>query len=128
MRDVLAQAGRLAAPSGLRGLYARGGDDFFVDGRCAGSLQHGFLRLYVRRLLGVCLIQVEAAEQVRWLNAWKAMLERSILQPSGALKIDGSAYHHGGHYHSLCPGRLRNYPRVLQELHGTPWRLSAGSP
>ena len=69
-------------------------------------------------------MQVEAAEQVRWLNAFKAMLERSILQPASALKIDGCAYHHGGHYF-LCPGRLRELASAAPGTSDTPWRLSA---
>jgi chondroitin-sulfate-ABC endolyase/exolyase len=73
--------------------------------------------------MGLCFIPVEPAEQVRWLNAWKAMAERSILQPSSGFKIDGSAYHHHGHYHSYAQSAFANFPRVLQELRDTPWRL-----
>ena len=104
---------------------ACGGDDFFVEGDAPVRSNMDFYAYYVRRLLGVCFIPVEPTEQVRWLNAWKAMLERSMLQPSGAFKIDGSAYHHGGHYHSYAQGAFGNYPGVLQELQDTPWRLSA---
>ena len=48
---------------------------------------------------------------------------RSILQPSGGLKIDGSAYHHSGHYHSYAQNAFANFPPVLRNLSGTPWRL-----
>ena len=68
--------------------------------------------------------QVEPAEQVRWLNAFRAMMELSILQPTSALKIDGSAYHHGGHYHSYARGAFGSLPPLIRDLSGTPWRLS----
>lgn len=122
MREVLAQAGRLD-PHLDSVLHARGGGDFFVEGDAPVRSNMDFYAYYARRLMGLCFIPVEAAEQVRWLNAWKAMIERSILQPAGALKIDGSAYHHGGHYHSYAQSCFANFPRVLQELHDTPWRL-----
>jgi len=123
MREVLAQAGRLE-PHLDSVVRARGGDDFFVAGDAPVRSNMDFYAYYARRLLGVCFIPVEPTEQVRWLNAWKAMLERSMLQPTGAFKLDGSAYHHGGHYHSYAQGAFGNYPRVLKELQDTPWRLS----
>ena len=122
MRDVLAQAGRLQ-PHVESVVGAVGGDEFFVAGDAPVRSNMDFYAYYARRLLGLCFLQAEPAEQVRWLNAWKAMIERSILQPSGALKIDGSAYHHGGHYHSYAQSAFGNFPGVLRELHDTPWRL-----
>lgn len=124
MREVLAKAGRLDAHLDPV-IRARGGEDFFVEGDAPVRSNMDFYSYYVRRLLGLCFIQVEAAEQVRWLNAWKAMLERSMLQPTSAFKIDGSAYHHGGHYHSYAQGAFGNYPLVLKEVQDTPWRLTA---
>ena len=70
-------------------------------------------------------MQVEPAEQVRWLRAFKAMLERSILQPTSALKIDGCAYHHGGHYFGYAFAAVPGLAETVQQLSGTPWRLSA---
>ena len=124
MRDVLARAGGLEHHRDSV-LYARGGDQFFVEGDAPVRSNMDFYSYHVRRLRGMCFMQVDTAEQVRWLNAWKAMLERSILQPSGALKIDGAAYHHRGHYHSYAQGAFGNFTRVIQELRDTPWRLSA---
>jgi len=123
MRDVLSQAGRLQHHVESV-LYAQRAEEFFVEGDAPVRSNMDFYAYYARRLLGLCFLQADPAEQVRWLNAWKAMLERSILQPSGALKIDGSAYHHGGHYHSYAQGAFGNFPGVLKELHDTPWRLS----
>ncbi len=124
MGDVLAQEGRLEHH--LDAVLRRwGGDAFFVEGDAYVRSNMDFYSYFVARLLRLCLVQVDANEQVRWLNAWKAMLERSVLQPAGALKVDGSAYHHHGHYHSYAQGSFPNFLQVFQEVSDTPWRLSA---
>lgn len=122
MRDVLADAGRLQPHCDFL-LYTYGGGAIFAEGKVPSNMD--FYNLTVPRLLRQCLLQVEPAEQVRWLNAFKAMLERSMLQPTSAFKIDGSAYHHAGHYHSYAQGAFRNLPPLLRELRDTSWRLSA---
>jgi hypothetical protein len=116
MREVLAKAGRLEHHLDSV-LYSQGADEYFVEGDAPVRSNMDFYDYTVARLRGLCLLQVEEAEQVRWLNAWKAMLERSMLQPSSAFKIDGSAYHHGGHYHSYAQGAFGNYPLVLKVVH-----------
>jgi chondroitin-sulfate-ABC endolyase/exolyase len=78
----------------------------------------------VPRLLQACLLQPEPIEQVRWLRAFKLMLERSMLQPTSALKIDGCTYHKGGHFHDGYYG-VTALAQTVQKLSGTPWRLSA---
>lgn len=121
MRDVLARAGRLARQRDYL-LWNYGGGAIFADADPPSHMD--YYHLSVRPLLRACLVQVEPAEQVRWLNAFQAMLERSILQPASALKIDGSAYHHGGHYFAYARNAFGTLPPLLQELNGTPWRLS----
>ena len=122
MRDVLEQTGRLRGFLDFL-LYTYGGGAIFAKGAPISHMD--FYNLTVPRLLRQCLLQVEPAEQVRWLNAFKAMLERSMLQPTSALKIDGSAYHHAGHYHSYAQGAFTSLPPLLLALNGTPWRLSS---
>lgn len=124
MRNVLAQSGGFAHHLDSV-LYAQRAHEFFVQGDAPLRSNMDFYAMFVLRLRGICFMQPETAEQVRWLNAWKAMLERSILQPSGAFKIDGSAYHHGGHYHSYAQGAFGNFPKVIEQMRDTPWRLSA---
>ncbi len=121
MRDVLARAGRLQPHTDFL-LYTYGSSDLFAEGEAPSHMD--FYNLTVPALFRQCLLQVEPEEQVRWLRAFKAMLERSILQPTSALKIDGSAYHHAGHYHSYAQGAFANLPPLLRDLSGTPWRLS----
>ncbi len=122
MRDVLEQTGRLQAFTDFL-LYTYGAQALFAEGEPPSHMD--FFNLTVPRLLSQCLLQVEPAEQVRWLNAFKAMLEQSMLRPASALKIDGSAYHHAGHYHSYAQGAFINLPPILLKLSGTPWRLTA---
>ncbi len=122
MRDVLAEAGRLQPHTDFL-LYTYGGGSIFAEGAAPSNMD--FYNLTVPRLLRQGLLQVEPAEQVRWLRAFKAMLERSMLQPSSAFKIDGCAYHHGGHYHSYARGAFAHLPPLFQELKDTPWQMSA---
>jgi len=124
MRNVLAQSGGFAHHLDSV-LDAQRAHEFFVQGDAPLRSNMDFYTYFVRRLRGICLMQPETAEQVRWLNAWKAMVELSILQPTGAFMVDGSAYHHGGHYHSYAQAAFNNFPRVIQEVRDTPWRLSA---
>lgn len=121
MRDVLAETGRLQARVDYL-LYTYGAGAIFAEGKAPSNMD--FYNLTVPRLFHLCLLQVEPAEQVRWLNAFRAMMELSMLQPTSALKIDGSAYHHGGHYHSYARGAFGSLPRLIRDLNGTPWRLS----
>ena len=122
--DVLAQKGRLE-PHLDAALRRWSGAAFFVAGDARVRSNMDFYAYYVARLLRLCLVQADANEQVRWLNAWRAMLERSVLQPGAAFKIDGSAYHHGGHYHSYAQNAFAHLPPLFQQLSDTPWRLSA---
>jgi len=122
MRDELAQAGRLARQRDYL-LWNFGGDAIFAE--AAPPSHMDFYHLTVPSMLRPCLMQVEATEQVRWLNAFKAMLERSIVQPTSSLKIDGCAYHHGGHYFGYARNAFGTLPPLLQKLSDTPWRLSA---
>ena len=121
MHDVLAETGRLQTHSDFL-LYTYGAATIFAEGKAPSNMD--FYNLYVPRLLRQCLLQVEPAEQVRWLGAFKAMLERSMLQPTSSFKIDGSAYHHAGHYHSYAQGAFANLPPLFRELKDTPWQLS----
>lgn len=75
----------------------------------------------LRNMLRLCGAQRDEAERVRWLNAWKAMLDRSLVQPEGPFKPDGSGYHHQGHYHSYAQNAFALLPALLAELKGTPW-------
>ncbi len=127
MRESLAKTGRLQLH--MDGLFlASMGDRFFVEGDDFVDSNMDFYAstggYRLRRMLHLCFLQVEPAEQVRWLNAWKAMLERSILQPASPFKIDGSAYHHRGHYHSYAQNAFVALPKLFQELSDTPWRVS----
>jgi chondroitin-sulfate-ABC endolyase/exolyase len=122
MRDVLAKAGRLARQRDYL-LYNYGGSEIFAEADPPSHMD--FYNLSVPRILPPCLMQVDATEQVRWLRAFKAMLERSILQPTSALKIDGSTYHHGGHYFAYAQDTLPRLAQIVQELSDTPWRLNA---
>ncbi len=122
MRDVLAETGRLQAHSDYL-LYTWGGDVMFAEGESHAHMD--FYNLTVPRLVWQCLLQVEPAEQVRWLNALKAMLDRLVASPRSAFKIDGSAYHHSGHYPSYAAGAFHNLGLLMLRFDGTPWRLSA---
>ncbi len=122
MRDVLAEAGRLARQCDYR-IWNYGGGALFSE--AAPPSHMDYYHLYVGPVLQTCLMQVEPAEQVRWLNAFKAMLERSMLQPTSALKIDGCAYHHSAHYFGYARNAFGTLPPLLQPLSNTPWRLSA---
>ncbi len=84
MRDVLAKAGRLQRQCDYYLWNWRGGE-IFDDADPRSHMD--FYLLDVPRLLRACLMQVEPAEQVRWLRAFKGMLERSMLQPASALKL-----------------------------------------
>jgi chondroitin-sulfate-ABC endolyase/exolyase len=122
MRDVLAQAGRLSRQCDYF-LWNWGGGVIFAESDPPSHMDYYLLD--VPRLLRACLMQAEATEQVRWLRAFKAMLERSILQPASALKIDGCAYHHGGHYFGYAFSAVPGLAETVQKLSDTPWRLSA---
>jgi chondroitin-sulfate-ABC endolyase/exolyase len=123
MRAALAENGRFE--SHFEALVrSRGGDQSYVaEGQPVRS-NMDFYSHYNRHLMELCFIPPEQTDQVRWMNAWRAMMEQSHRQPSGAFKIDGSAYHHNGHYHSYAQGAFGNMPRHLRELRDTPWRLS----
>ena len=121
MRDVLAQTGRLG-PHVDYLLHAWGGGELFQEGAPPSHMD--FYNLWAPSLLRQCLLQVEPAEQVRWLNAFKSMLERSILQPTSAFKIDGSAYHHSAHYPSYANGAHRSLSTLILQMRGTPWSIS----
>lgn len=122
MREVLAQAGRLEYHLDAL-LTAAGGGAYYVDEGAEVRSNMDFYSYAVDRLLNLCFFQVDPAEQVRWLNAWKAALERSILQPTSSLKIDGSPFHHHGHYHSYAQGAFGNFTQLLKKMIDTPWRV-----
>lgn len=121
MRDVLADAGHLGRQCDYL-LWNYGGGDIFAQGTPPSNMD--YYHLSVRPLLRACLVQIEPAEQVRWLSALKAMLERSILQPTSAFKVDGCAYHHSAHYFGYARNAFGTLPPLLLQLSGTPWRLS----
>jgi chondroitin-sulfate-ABC endolyase/exolyase len=122
MHDVLAKARRLERQCDYF-LWNWGGGEVFAEAEPRSHMDYYLLD--VPRLLRACLIQHEAAEQVRWLRAFKAMLERSMLQPASALKIDGCAYHHGGHYFGYAFAAVPGLAETVHRLSGTPWRLNA---
>ncbi len=121
MRDVLAWAGRLQRQSDYY-LWNWGGEEIFTE--TAPRSHMDYYLLDVPRLLRACLMQAEPAEQVRWLRAFQATLQRSILQPTSALTIDGCTYHHGGHYFMYGSVTLPVLAETLRSLSRTPWRLS----
>ena len=122
MHGVLAKAGRLDRQCDYF-LWNWGGDEIFAEADPPSHMD--FYLLYVPRLLRACLMQPDPAEQVRWLGAFKAMLERSILQPTSALRIDGCAYHHAGNYFGYSFAAVPGLSETVQRLSETPWRLSA---
>ena len=122
MRDVLADAGRLARQRDFY-LWNWGGAELFAQ-----TDPPSYMDYYLQNvpcLLRACLLQVEPAEQVRWLRAYKTMLERSILQPASVFKIDGCAFHHGGHYFGYAGPTMPVLTETLRHLSSTPWRLGA---
>jgi len=122
MRDLLAEKDRLKCHLDFQ-MYTYGGEVVFKAGEVLSHMD--FYHLTVPCLFRNCLMQVEPVEQVRWLNAFQEMLQKSILQPKSALKIDGSAYHHSGHYHSYAQNAFGTLPPLFFRLNNTPWRLSA---
>lgn len=126
MRDVLSESGRLdihVEPI-IRALP--GGSSFFVTTNEPVISHMDFYETYIPRLLDACFLQVDPLEQVRWLNCWKANLERSMVQPTSAYKIDGSAYHHNGHYFSYAQGSFYNFITLwIPKVSNTPWKISA---
>lgn len=123
MREVLSQAKRFDYHFEAL-VRSRGGDTHYVSGDGPLRSNMDFYSHYARNLMDLCFIPPEATEQVRWMNAWKAMMERSLAQPTGAFKVDGSAYHHNGHYHSYAQGTFANFATFQKDLQDTPWRLS----
>ena len=123
MREVLAKAGRFESHFETL-VRSRGGDLSYVDGDGPVRSNMDYYSHYARNLMDLCFIPPETTDQVRWLNAWKAMMDQSLTQPSCAFKVDGSAYHHGSHYHSYAQGAFGNFPKLLKDLSGTPWRMS----
>jgi chondroitin-sulfate-ABC endolyase/exolyase len=122
MRDVLADAGRLARQRDYY-LWNWGGAELFAE-----SDPPSYMDYYLQNvpcLLRACLLQVEPPEQVRWLRAYKTMIERSILQPASVFKIDGCAFHHGGHYFGYAGPTMPVLTETLRSLSSTPWRLGA---
>ena len=126
MREVLNQAKRFEYHFEAL-VRARGGDSFYVGRDAPVRSNMDFYSHYNRHLMDLCFIPPEPTEQVRWMNAWTTMMEQSLSQPSGAFKIDGSAYHHGGHYHSYAQGAFANFSKFLTDLQDTPWRMSAAA-
>lgn len=124
MSRELEATGRLEAHRDrlLRELMA---DRYFVGPEMAVEANMDFYAstgpYRLRNQLRLCFTQPDPLDQVRWLNAWKAMLERSLLQPDSPFKPDGSAYHHRGHYPSYAQNAFVNLPTLLRELVGTPW-------
>ncbi len=124
MRDVPELADGLEAHLD-RVKFSLRADQFFVgegtpvDANMDFYASSGPYRL--RNMLRLCVAQRDEAERVRWLNAWKAMLDRSLLQPEGPFKPDGSAYHHRGHYHSYAQNAFALLPALIAEIKGTPW-------
>lgn len=123
MRDVLTQAKRFDYHFEAL-VRSRGGDSFYVIGDAPLRSNMDFYSHYARNLMDLCFVPAETTDQVRWLNAWTAMMEQSLRQPSGAFKVDGSAYHHSGHYHSYAQGAFANFAKFQKDLQDTPWRLS----
>lgn len=123
MREVLSQAKRFEYHFEAL-VRSRGGDTLYVIGDTPLRSNMDFYSHYARNLMDLCFIPPETTDQVRWMNAWKAMVEQSLRQPSGAFKVDGSAYHHGGHYHSYAQGTFANFSKFLKDLQDTPWRMS----
>jgi len=126
MREVLTQSGRFESHFDSL-VRARGGDSFYVAGDTPVRSNMDFYSHYARNLMVLCFIPPEPTRQVRWMNAWKAMMEQSLGQPSGAFKVDGSAYHHGGHYHSYAQGAFTGFVKLQKDLQDTPWRLNPGA-
>ena len=122
MRDALAKAGRLQRQCDYL-LWNWEGGAIFDEADPPSHMDYYLLA--VPRLLQACLMQVEPAEQVRWLRAFKGMLERSMLQPASALKIDGCTYHGAGHYFHYAFNTVPALAELVRRLSGTPWRLSA---
>ncbi|OGV69029.1 MAG: hypothetical protein A3K19_06280 [Lentisphaerae bacterium RIFOXYB12_FULL_65_16] len=102
----------------LAAVGAEGGGAIFAEADPPSHMDYYLLD--VPRLLRACLMQAEATEQVRWLRAFKAMQERSILLPASALKIDGRAYHHGGHYFQCAFAAVPGLAETVQKLSDTP--------
>ncbi|MBM4082990.1 MAG: hypothetical protein FJ278_25000, partial [Planctomycetes bacterium] len=122
MRDALAQAGRLVRQLDYF-LYNYSAGRIFAEADPPSNMD--FYGIDVRYQLYSCLMQPDAAERVRWLRAFKAMLERSILQPTSALKVDGSTFHHGGHYFAYACYQMPGLCAIVQKLSETPFRLNA---
>ncbi len=127
MRDVLEEESRLQPHLDYL-LYAFDADRLFPDPDEHILINMDLYFYSVPNLLRLCLLQAEETEQVRWLNAYKFYVERSMLQPGSALKIDGSAYHHFGHYHAYAQSTaFLALPVIFEKLSDTPWRLSGAA-
>jgi len=125
MRDVLSQTGRLDIHVDPIIRAIRSGGNFFVTQNLPVASNMDFYEIDISQLRDACFLQVDPLEQVRWLNCWKANLERSMVQPSSAYKIDGSAYHHHGHYFSYAQGSFFNFITIwIPQMRNTPWRIS----
>jgi chondroitin-sulfate-ABC endolyase/exolyase len=124
MRDLLAQEGRLRSHIDYL-MYTWGADALVGEGDPPSHMD--FYHLTVLPMFRQCLMQVEPAEQVRWLNAFKSMIERSIMQSTSAFKIDGSTYHHSAHYPGYAGGAFTSLSKLLAELKDTPWAIDAAT-
>ncbi|NLJ36833.1 MAG: hypothetical protein GX358_11470 [candidate division WS1 bacterium] len=121
MRDVLADNERLQGHLDFL-LYTYGTGALFAEGAAPSHMD--FFNMAVPSFFRQCLLQVEPEEQVRWLDAFKAMLEEALLQQSSAFKVDGSAFHHAAHYHSYAMGAFSSLANLMLDLSGTPWSFS----
>lgn len=77
-------------------------------------------------VLGIIVSLKDDAEAVRWLKGFKRFLERRNVPSSGILgwiKLDGTTFHHGGHYNGYLYS-FNRYTIVLNFLYQTQFQIN----
>lgn len=68
----------------------------------------------------------ESNKQAVLLNAYSNYIGITLSQQNQewGFKIDGTSWHHNGHYPAYAMGAFRNVPKIIQTLSGTNFRIS----
>lgn len=67
-----------------------------------------------------------AEKKVALLNAYSKYISITLAQDNGigVFKVDGTSWHHGGHYPAYGLGAFRSIPPVIYSVSGTQFRIS----
>lgn len=122
MREPLRAAGRLDREAAY--FDSNYGFSRIFDDRTIGPSMDYFHN-DVRNILRGCLLQSSGNDRVRALRAFSRRLSLDILwQGHDGFRPDGSAFHHGMHYHAYANYATDTLSALLRHLGGTPFQVS----